>query len=321
MMNQLLAVAPMLDYTDRHCRYFFRLISRQIVLYTEMLTTWAILQGRREALLAYNPSEQPVILQLGGCNPSALAECAKIGEDYGYDGINLNVGCPSDRVQAARFGACLMAEPKLVADCIATMQQAVRIPVTVKTRIGIDDRDGYDELAQFIETIAKAGCVEFILHARKAWLKGLSPKENREIPPLRYDVVYQIKKDFPQLKIIINGGIVDLDQTRAHLLKVDGVMIGRAFYHDPYSFIEVDNSIYGASESLLSRHEIMERFFPYVVHQLEQGVPLSCMTRHVLGLFQGQPGARAWRRHLSEHAPRAGAGIEVLKKALEKIER
>jgi tRNA-dihydrouridine synthase A len=319
MPNYLLAVAPMLDYTDRHCRYFLRLLSRRITLYTEMVTTGAVLYGKNRVFLDYDSSEHPVILQLAGCDPEALAQCASVGETLGYDAINLNVGCPSDRVQAARLGACLMAEPDLVAACVAAMKREVHIPITVKTRIGIDEQDSYEHLAHFIQTVAAAGCDCFILHARKAYLKGLNPKENREIPPLRYEVVYQIKRDFPNLKIVINGGINDLEQAQAHLVHVDGVMIGRAFYNEPYSFAETDQIVYGATHPVLTRHELLEQYFEYVEKQLALGVRLAPLVRPVLNLFQGIPGARAWRRCLSEHMPRVGAGIEVLKTAMEKV--
>jgi len=319
MFNRLIAVAPMLDWTDRHCRYFLRLFSQNMLLYSEMITTAAILQGPGDRLLEHDMHEHPLALQVGGSDPRALAQCAKQAKEYGYSEVNLNVGCPSDRVHAGRFGACLMAEPVLVAHCVAAMQERVDIPITVKTRLGIDQRDSYEELVNFIETVANAGCKIFILHARKAWLQGLSPKENREIPPLRYDIVYRLKQDFPHLIIIINGGITDLDQAQQHLQKVDGVMIGRAIYQNPYIFAGLDQIIYGDKQTIPERYEILERFIPYVELQLKKGVPLSCITRHILGLFQGVPGARAWRRHLSENAGRVGAGIEVLKNAMKEI--
>lgn len=316
MLNHRISVAPMMDWTDRHCRYFLRLISQHALLYTEMVTTGAILNGNRDYLLAYHPDEHPLALQLGGSDPQALAQCAKIAEEYGYDEVNLNIGCPSDRVQNGRFGACLMAEPNLVAACVAAMRAVVSIPVTVKTRIGIDDLDSYEHLTHFIQTVAHSGCDTFIIHARKAWLKGLSPKENREIPPLCYDVVYQVKQDFPNLTIVLNGGVTDLEQTKQHLEKVDGVMIGRAAYHHPYLLMPVDKLFYGSGTEVASPQTIIEQFLPYVEQQLSQGTALSHMTRHILGLFQGVPGARAWRRHLSEQAPRKGAGIEVIEQAL-----
>lgn len=316
MLNRKVAIAPMMDWTDSHCRYFLRIISRHTLLYTEMITTGAILHGNRDYLLNYHPHEHPIALQLGGSDPQALAQCAQIAEQYGYDEVNLNIGCPSDRVQNGRFGACLMAEPELVAECVAAMRAVVQIPVTIKTRIGIDDRDSYEHLTHFINITAANGCDTFIIHARKAWLKGLSPKENREIPPLRYDVVHQVKQDFPNLKIIINGGITDLHQVAQHLEVVDGAMIGRAAYHNPYLLAQADQMFYGASDALIERHTIVERFIPYVEQQLHKGVPLSHMTRHILGLFQGIPGARAWRRHLSEFAPQKNVGIEIVRQAL-----
>lgn len=320
MLDRKVSVAPMMDWTDRHDRYFLRLISRHVLLYTEMVTTGAILHGDRQRLLGYAPQEHPVALQLGGSEPQALAQCARISEDFGYDEVNLNVGCPSDRVQTGRFGACLMAEPELVADCVAAMRQAVNIPVTVKTRLGIDDRDSYAELTHFIGTVAAAGCEVFILHARKAWLNGLSPKENREIPPLRYDVVRTIKNDFPQLSISLNGGVKSLDEVAAHLDALDGVMIGREAYHNPYLLHAVDQRFYGAKQPPLSRREVLEAYLPYVAQQLGSGLKLNQMTRHILGLYQGLPGARAFRRVLSEQAHRPGAGLEVIRQALAAVE-
>jgi len=317
--SRLLSIAPMMDWTDRHERYFLRLLTRHAVLYTEMVTTGAVLHGDRERFLRFDPAEHPVALQLGGAVPDDLARAAAFGAAAGYDEINLNVGCPSDRVQNARFGACLMAEPELVAACVDAMQTAIDIPVTVKTRIGIDDQDSYEFLTRFVETVAGAGCRTFILHARKAWLSGLSPKENREIPPLRYDVVHQIKTDFPELEIIVNGGIRSLDQTQKQLAHVDGVMIGRAAYQNPYCLTEWEQALFGLTEPVPSRFEIVERLLPYVEAQRAEGVPLKSITRHILGLFNGLPGARAWRRHLSEGAHREGAGIEVIRDALDQI--
>jgi tRNA-dihydrouridine synthase A len=315
-INRRVSIAPMLDWTDRHCRYFLRLLSRHVLLYTEMVTTGAALHGDRERLLAYDPAEHPLALQLGGSDPADLARCAAIAADFGYDEINLNVGCPSDRVQSGRFGACLMAEPDLVAECVAAMRAAVALPVTVKTRIGIDDRDSYAELVDFVGTVAAGGCGIFIIHARKAWLSGLSPRQNREIPPLRYDVAQQLKQDFPHLTIILNGGLRDLDQIAAQLTQVDGVMIGRAAYENPYLLTEIEQRFFGSGESLPSRHAVIQALFPYVELQLRRGVRLHSMTRHLLGLFQGMPGARAWRRTLSEQAHQDGAGIAVLEAAL-----
>ncbi len=315
MPQKTIAIAPMLDWTDRHCRYLFRLLSKHIVLYTEMVTTGAILFGNRDQHLAYHEIEHPVALQLGGSDPKALAECAKIAENYGYDEINLNVGCPSDRVQNGRFGACLMAEPKLVAHCIDAMKNALNspIPVTIKTRIGIDDKDSYEELQHFVATTAQAGCETFIIHARKAWLSGLSPKENREIPPLRYDIAKQLASDFPKLTIILNGGITDLDQVENHLKNFAGVMLGRAAYHDPYLLSSIDQRFYGSPEPISTHLEIVEKYLPYMEHQLSLWTPLSHMARHLLNLFHGQDGAKAWRRHLSEnmHLPQAGINVII----------
>lgn len=315
----LISIAPMLDQTDRHCRFFLRQLSRHIRLYTEMLTTGALLHGHQHRLLAYDPAEHPLAVQLGGSNPSELAQCARIAAEYGYDEVNLNVGCPSDRVQSGRFGACLMAEPDLVAECISAMRAVVSVPVTVKTRIGIDERDSYEELADFVRRVAAGGCETFIIHARKAWLHGLSPKENREIPPLRYEVVYQLKRDFPHLTVILNGGLTTLDQLIEPLQRVDGVMIGRAACDNPYLLAEVDQRFFGAGTASPRRHQVVEALIPYMAAQLQQGTPLHCMTRPVLGLFHGVPGARAWRRTLSERAWRRNAGIEVLVDALRQV--
>lgn len=310
------AVAPMLDWTDRHCRYFLRLISRHALLYTEMVTTAAILHGDRARHLDYNAFEQPLALQLGGSDPQELAECSAIATDYGYDEINLNVGCPSDRVQEGRFGACLMLEPERVGDCIAAMRAKTPLPVTVKTRLGVDEHDSYEFLRRFIELVSAAGCQTFILHARKAWLHGLSPKENREIPPLLYARVYRIKQDFPQLEIIINGGITDLNQASEHLRHVDGVMVGREAYHNPYLLAEVDRLIFADHHPIPSRTEIIQSYLPYIERQLRDGCRLNHLSRHILGLYQGVPGARAWRRHLSERAHRPDAGIEIITEVL-----
>lgn len=310
-------VAPMLDWTDRHCRYFHRLLSRHALLYTEMVTTGALIHGDRERFLQFDPAENPVAFQLGGSHPEDLAVCARMVEDHGYDEVNLNVGCPSDRVQNGRFGACLMAEPKLVADCVAAMRAKVAIPVTVKSRIGIDDRDSYDELAQFIAAVADAGCDTFIIHARKAWLKGLSPKQNRDVPPLRYDVVFQLKKDFPGLEFVLNGGLTSLDQAEEILTHVDGVMVGREAYHNPYLLAEVDRRIFGESSApVVSREEVLYYLIPYIRRQLKEGTRLHSVSRHILGLFHGAAGARAWRRHISENAGRRDADENVLLEAL-----
>ncbi|NIY94015.1 tRNA dihydrouridine(20/20a) synthase DusA [Vibrio diazotrophicus] len=314
-----LSVAPMLDWTDRHCRYFHRLMTSQTLLYTEMVTTGAIIHGKGD-FLAYNQEEHPVALQLGGSNPVDLAHCAKLAQERGYDEINLNVGCPSDRVQNGRFGACLMAEPQLVADCVAAMRDVVDVPVTVKTRIGIDDQDSYEFLTDFITIVSeKGGCEQFTIHARKAWLNGLSPKENREIPPLDYNRAYQIKKDFSHLNIAINGGVKSLEEAKEHLSHLDGVMIGREAYQSPYILAEVDQQIFGLNTPVKKRSEVIFEMFPYIEQQLSQGAYLGHITRHMLGMFQSMPGARQWRRHISENAHKAGAGIEVVEAALAKI--
>ncbi|MGR9115237.1 MAG: tRNA dihydrouridine(20/20a) synthase DusA [Gammaproteobacteria bacterium] len=314
-------VAPMLDWTDRHCRYFYRLLSSYAFLYTEMVTTGALIHGDKDRFLRFNPGESPVAFQLGGSDPRDLAECAKMVEDYGYNEVNLNVGCPSDRVQNGRFGACLMAEPELVAQCVDAMRQAVAIPVTVKSRIGIDDMDSYEELVRFVETVAAAGCRTFVIHARKAWLSGLSPKQNREVPPLRYDTVYQIKNDFPQLEIILNGGVTTLDQVSEINRNVDGVMVGREVYHNPFLLAEVDARIFNDAHSIRSREEVIELLIPYIEEQLSQGVRLNSISRHILGLFHGVAGARAWRRYISEHAHHANADETVIINALDLTRR
>lgn len=308
------AVAPMMEWTDRHCRFFLRLLSRHALLYTEMVTAQAVVHGDRERLLGFDPAEAPLALQLGGSEPATLAQAALAGAHYGYDEINLNVGCPSDRVQSGRFGACLMAEPALVRDCVAAMQAAVDIPVTVKSRIGIDDRDDYGFLRDFVGTVAESGCDTFIVHARKAILAGLSPKENREVPPLRYEFVYRLKQEFPQLNIMLNGGVRDLDAVRAHLAKVDGVMIGREAYHNPYFLAELDRELHGVEPP--TREAVMTAFMDYVEARLAEGLRLTAMTRHVLGLYLGRPGARRWRRQLSEGACARGAGLEVIRAAM-----
>ncbi len=308
-------VAPMMEWTDRHCRFFLRLISRRAFLYTEMVTAEAVLYGDRERVLGFSPEEHPVGLQLGGCDPDKLARAAEIGAEYGYDEINLNIGCPSDRVQSGRFGACLMAEPATVADCVAAMRAAVSVPVTVKCRIGIDDQDTEEGLDRFIDTVAETGCGTFVVHARKAWLDGLSPKENREVPPLDHDRVWRLKARRPELEIIINGGIASFDEALPHLDQVDGAMLGRAAYADPYLLAQVDRELFGANEAAPSRLDVLDAFTPYIEEQLARGSRLGQMTRHILGLFHGQPRARAFRRHLAEHAHLDGAGIEVLQEA------
>ena len=291
----------MMDWTDRHCRYLHRLLTRHTLLYTEMVTTGALLHGNRDRFLRFDPCEQPIALQLGGSDPAALAQCAKIAEQWGYDEVNLNVGCPSERVQEGSFGACLMAEPQLVADCVKAMRDVVSIPVTVKHRIGIDKVEEYDYLRNFVDVVAAAGCQTFIVHARNAILKGLSPKQNREIPPLKYDYVYRLKQERPELEIIINGGITTLEQTDEHLRHVDGVMIGREAYHNPYLLVDADRRYYNDDHPQPSRAEIIEALMPFVEQEVKDGVPLKIITRHILGLFQGMRGARYWRRQLSDH--------------------
>ena len=313
--DRRLAIAPMLDWTDRHFRYFLRLISSRTLLYTEMVTTGALLHGDRDRFLRFDPAEHPIALQIGGSDPGDMAACARLGEESGYDEINMNVGCPSDRVQSGRFGACLMAEPALVADCVAEMKDAVSVPVTVKTRIGIDDRDSYEELRAFTRAVAAAGCDVLIVHARKAWLQGLSPKDNREIPPLRYDVVNRLKGDFPRLPMVVNGGVTSLSQARSFLGRLDGVMIGRAAYHAPWMLAAADREIYGEDRPGPTRSKVLEAYMPYLERELAAGVPLKTMTRHLLGLYHGQPGARAWRRTISENSHRPGMSASLLRDA------
>ena len=309
----------MLDWTDRHCRYFHRLLTKQALLYTEMVTTGALLNGDVERHLRFNAFEQPVALQLGGSEPKEMAECARLAEDYGYAEVNINVGCPSERVQKGAFGACLMAEPHLIADCVAAMQAAVNMPVTVKNRIGIDEQQERDSLFNFVETVAQAGCQTFIVHARKAWLKGLSPKENREIPPLNYALVYELKQAFPQLEIIINGGITTLEQCQHHLQWVDGVMVGREAYHNPWLLAQVDSQLYATPDSFNQRKAVIDAFIPYIEQQLSQGVTLAPMSKPILGLFQGIAGARYWRRYISENAFKPNADSKILLQAMQKI--
>jgi tRNA-dihydrouridine synthase A len=306
----------MMEWTDRHCRFFHRLLTRRALLYTEMVTSAAIIHGKRDKLLAFNAAEHPVALQLGGSDPVQLAEAARIGAAFGYDEINLNIGCPSDRVQAGRFGACLMAEPELVADCVAAMRGAVAVPVTVKCRIGIDDQDAEADFTRFIETVAAAGCDTFIVHARKAWLNGLSPKQNRDVPPLDYGRVYRLKAARHDLVVILNGGIASLDEAETHLAHVDGVMLGRSAYQNPALLADVDYRIFSDAPCPIDPAEIVMRMVPYVEAELANGERLSAITRHMVGLVQSVPGARAFRRHLTEAAIRPGAGAEVLSDAL-----
>ncbi|MCW2256479.1 tRNA-dihydrouridine synthase A [Providencia alcalifaciens] len=315
------SVAPMLDWTDRHCRYFHRVLSKNTLLYTEMVTTGAIIYGKGD-YLAFSEEEQPVALQLGGSDPAALAQCAKLAEARGYNEINLNVGCPSDRVQNGRFGACLMGDAQLVADCIKAMQDVVSIPVTVKTRIGIDEQDSYEFLCDFIDKVStQGGCEMFIIHARKAWLSGLSPKENREIPPLDYPRVYQLKRDFSHLTMAINGGVKTLEEAKEHLRHLDGVMVGREAYQNPSILAEVDNQLFDSQSSVVNTFDAVRQMFPYIENELSQGAYLGHITRHMLGIFQGIPGARQWRRYLSENAHKKGADLAVVEQALALVER
>ncbi len=306
----------MMEYTDRHDRFFLRLLSRHTALYTEMLTTAALLNGDTARLLAYDAAEHPLALQLGGSEPRALGACTVLAAEAGYDEVNLNVGCPSARVRDGRFGACLMLEPDRVADGVRAMRECTPLPVTIKMRIGVDTRDSYDDLLRFTETVARAGCRTFIVHARKAWLRGLSPKRNRAVPPLRHDIVQRLKRDLPALEIVLNGGIRSLDEACRQLRAVDGVMLGRAAYHNPYLLAAADARVFGDPHHVPSRHAIIAAYLPYVESRLAQGTTLGRMTRHLLGLFHGVPGARAWRRYLTEHAHRPGAGAEVLERAL-----
>lgn len=318
VLDRTLSLAPMMEWTDRHFRYLLRLGAPKMLLYTEMVTAAALIHGDTARLLAFHPTEHPLALQLGGSEPSELARAARMGEEAGYDEINLNVGCPSDRVQSGRFGACLMAEPELVADCVRAMRAAVRLPVTVKCRIGIDDQDSESDLRRFIETVAAAGCTVFIVHARKAWLQGLNPKQNRDIPPLDYDRVYRLKRDCPELTVVLNGGITEFPAVQAHLAQLDGVMIGRQAYGDPCAIMRWDRALHGLGEAP-GAHELVRSYLPYIEHELTAGTRLAAMTRHMLALFQAVPGARAWRRHISENAFRPGAGAEVVEAALAKV--
>ena len=308
----------MMDWTDTHCRVLHRLLSRRVLLYTEMVTADAVLRGDRQRLLGFDTQEHPVALQLGGSNPAALADAARIAEDFGYDEVNLNVGCPSDRVQSGRFGACLMREPALVADCMTAMRRAVSIPVTVKCRIGVDDQDPAESLRAMIGRCADAGVRHFAVHARKAWLEGLSPKENRDVPPLDYDLVYRVKQENPGLEILLNGGIQTLDEAERHLAHVDGVMLGRAAYQNPAMLLQIDTRFYGDAPRDLDI--ALAEWCRYVERKLAEGVRLASMTRHMLGMFNGRPGARGFRRHLSENAPRHDAGIAVLHEALRHLD-
>jgi len=293
------SVAPMMDWTDKHCRYFFRLLSSFTQLYTEMITSKAILRGDKNRLLDYNSREHPLVLQLGGSDPKEMAKCSQIAKQWGYDEVNINVGCPSDRVLSGSFGACLMKEPDLVASCVENMIDASDIPVSVKSRIGIDDMETYDQLSDFVARIHEKGCQHFIIHARKAWLQGLSPKENRTIPPLNYPWVYQLKKDFPQLKITLNGGITECNEVVEHLGHVDGVMLGRAIYHQPYLLADIDSRVFGKKGISRTREQVLVDYMSYIKKQLKKGVPIRAMTRHILGLYHGQNNAKFFRRLLS----------------------
>jgi tRNA-dihydrouridine synthase A len=317
MKNQI-NIAPMMDWTDRHCRYFMRLLSPSVFLYTEMVTAAAIHHGDAEKLLRYDESEHPIAVQLGGSDPALMAEAAKRAAVFGYDEININVGCPSDRVQSGQFGACLMSHPQIVADCVAAMQVAVDVPVTVKTRIGIDDLDNDEFLNQFVEIVSLAGCKKFVVHARVAILDGLSPKENRAVPPLNYDRVLRLKAAYPDIEVVLNGGVAEIHQVDMLLRSVDGVMIGRQAYHHPYFLAELEHHLHPEWE-LPERRAVIEQMIPYIEKELARGERLGRMTRHMVGLFAGLPGARSWRRYISEHAYREGAGVEVIRNALDEM--
>jgi tRNA-dihydrouridine synthase A len=313
--NHRFSIAPMMDWSDHNCRYFWRLLTKQALLYTEMVTTGALIHGDRKRFLHFNREEHPVALQLGGSDPKDLARCARWAQEWGYDEVNINCGCPSDRVQSGMFGACLMGKPDLVADCVKAMMDSCDIPVTVKHRIGIDHMESYEQLLAFIEPVAAAGCSVFIVHARKAWLQGLSPKENREIPPLNYPWVYQLKKDFPHLTIVVNGGIQTIEECQTHLDHVDGVMLGREAYQNPWMLAQVDEALFGMDSPLKSRDDVIAALLPFAEQHLAQGGQLNHVTRHILGLYHGVPGAKKFRRHLSENAYKKEAGISILAEA------
>jgi len=319
LISNPLSIAPMMDRTDRHYRYFMRQITRRTLLYTEMIVAQAILHGDRRKLLDFSPEEHPLVLQIGGDNPQQLAECAKVGEDWGYDGINLNVGCPSPRVQSGNFGACLMTQPELVAKAVETMRQVVNIPVTVKHRIGVDDCDRYEDMVNFVRIVSESGCSNFTVHARKAWLEGLSPKENRDIPPLRYEDVYRLKQDFPHLFIEINGGITTLEQTKKHLKSVDAVMIGRTAYDRPYTFATVDRDIYNATTPIPTRKQVVEAMIPYIDYWMGRQTRLNSISRHMLQLFAEQPGTKAWKRYISQNAYLPDASSATIFAALAEV--
>lgn len=317
LLNRRFCIAPMIDWSDKHCRYFWRLLTKHSLMYTEMITTGALLHGDAQRHLEFNNAENPLAIQLGGSNPDELALCARMAEDKGYDEVNLNCGCPSDRVQSGKFGACLMAEPELVAECFNRMQQAVNIPVTIKHRIGIDDQDEYEDLEKFVSVLKDAGCKTFIVHARKAWLNGLSPKQNREVPPLMYERVYQLKYDYPELEIIINGGITSLAEANYHLQQVDGVMMGREAYHNPFLLADVDIELFSSQDPKTNREDVIKHFADYCETEIAKGTRLNHLTRHILGLYHGQRGGKAFRRHISEHVSRPGANVDILQQASE----
>jgi tRNA-dihydrouridine synthase A len=314
-----LSVAPMMDRTDRHCRYFLRQISRRTLLYTEMVTSMAILHGDKQKLLGFDRSEHPLALQIGGDNPQDLAKCAQIAAEFGYDEVNLNVGCPSSRVQNGNFGACLMLQPELVAECIAAMASATTLPVTIKHRIGVDEVDRYEDLVKFVSIVSQTDCARYSVHARKAWLQGLSPKENREVPPLRYEDVHRLKRDFPHLSIEINGGFTSLEQVQTQLQFVDAVMIGRAVYDNPYLLASADREIYGEDYLPPSRHQIATAMLPYIETWLSKGCRLNSITRHILQLFHGRSGSRIWKRLITEQSVLPNAGVEVVERALAEV--
>jgi tRNA-dihydrouridine synthase A len=314
--DRIFAIAPMMEWTDRHCRFFHRLLTRRARIYTEMITTAAVLRGDRTRLLAYDPAEHPLALQVGGSHPRELARCAEVAADFGYDEINLNVGCPSDRVQEGRFGACLMAEPFLVAECVAAMRARVKVPVTVKCRLGIDEQDPEEALEALTCALEQAGTAALIVHARKAWLAGLSPRQNRDVPPLDYDRVYRLKAAHPNLTTVLNGGVADLAQATDHLARVDGVMMGRSAYQEPWRLLEVDRLLFSEPTPVRSPQQAAEALIPYIERELARGTRLSAITRHVLGLFHGVPGARAFRRHLATEAVKPDAGIATFRAAL-----
>jgi len=319
--DRKICVAPMMTHTDRHFRYFLRLLSKHVMLYTEMVTTGALLHGDAARLLRYNPEEHPLGIQLGGSHPAELARCARLAADAGYDEVNLNVGCPSDRVQSGKIGACLMAEPALVAECVAAMQAAVTIPITVKCRIGIDDQDSYAALADFVQQVSAGGCQTFFIHARKAILQGLSPRQNREIPPLKYDYVHRIKQDYPNLEVVINGGITTMPQIQEQLRHVDGVMLGRSVCDNPCLLLEVEKDLFKDPQPWLTRDAVLENYSAYVQSELQAGTPLNRLTRTILGLFHGQPGARLYRRYLTENTCRNGVGTEIFRQAVNCMKR